>query len=273
MIARNSIQRVGFVTLTFAENLTDYKEAQRRLNSFATHVLRNLCTEWITAVERQARGAIHYHLCAVFTEDIRTGFNFEACWAAANERQTNGQTVAFRSFQRAYFQSANAALRRVWDTIRAKAPLYGFGRCETLPVRSNTQAVARYVGAYVGKEAAKRDVRDKGMRSVRYSLEERKASARFSWVDGAGKNWRLGCSVFASFVGSGEFREVLGDRWAWSWREVIGEFGRHFERACELLPAYLERSSGGFLEHDLQSACLLALRLKMEGKEKDVSNP
>jgi hypothetical protein len=267
MIARYTLQRVGFVTLTFSENLTDYKEAQRRYNSFTTHVLRDLCVEWITVVERQARGAIHYHLCAVFNQDIRTGFNFDACWGAANERVTNGQTVVFRTLQRAYFKSANPALRAIWETIRDKAPLYGFGRCETLPVRSNTQAVARYVGAYVGKEAAKRDVRDKGMRSVRYSLNERKASIRFSWVSGAGKEWRLGCSVFQNFVGTQDFKHVLGKRWAWNWREVIGEMGRNFERALDLLPAYLERCQGGFLEQDLQTACLLALRLKMEAKK------
>ncbi len=282
MVARNGINRIGFVTLTFRENLTDFKEAQRRFNSLRTHVLADLCLEFITAVERQGRGAIHYHLCAAFADDIRTGFNFDACWAASDERATNGQTPLFYSYQQAYFASASPSLRAIWKLFRDKAPEYGFGRCETLPVKSNTQAVARYVGSYVGREAAKREKRDKGMRSLRYSLgrtefldsngnqssfSNRKVSARFSWVDGAGRFWRLGCAVFAQVLGHSDFEAALGKRWAWSTKEIIGELGRHFDRACELLPEYLARSEGGFARDRFQSACLLALRLRMEAKD------
>src|ERR1017187_5868381 len=78
LIERVGIERVGFVTLTTADNCTNRVEAQRRFNSFATNVLRPEAVEHIAVPERQERGAIHFHLAAAFPWDIRTGFDFAA---------------------------------------------------------------------------------------------------------------------------------------------------------------------------------------------------
>ena len=41
-----------------------------------------------------------------------------------------------------YFASANDDLREWWRLVCEKAPAYGFGRCETLPILSNSKALA-----------------------------------------------------------------------------------------------------------------------------------
>ena len=79
LINRVSIERIGFMTLTFIRNVRSRKLAEKRFHSFATHVLSQLVDEHIAVPERQERGAIHYHLAVAFPFDIRTGFDFAAC--------------------------------------------------------------------------------------------------------------------------------------------------------------------------------------------------
>jgi len=247
MIERKGIDRVGFVTLTFADNVTDRDEAQRRFNSFSTNFLRPRVDEFIACVERQSRGAIHYHLVTAFPYDIRTGFDFVAARDAANARRV-GDVLGEREHQRRYYRSANARLAEWWRTVREAAPRYGFGRCETLPVLSNSAAIARYVGSYVSTELAHREARDKGLRTIRYSMREqvttsdgetftrstRCASIRWQWVAGQGETWRRGCQVLSVMLGTDDFEETLGNRWSWNWREEISLLGKHYADTLRL---------------------------------------
>lgn len=239
LIKRRGLDCIGFLTMTFAENLKCRVEAQRRFNSFATNFLRNEVLEYVAAVERQSRGAIHYHLVCAFPYDIRTGFDFAACTAANNARRA-GNLALQRENERVYVASANDNLRRWWRTLGSQkvagaARGYGFGRCETLPVLSNSEGLARYVGAYVGCELSARQARDKGLRTIRYSLDERVASIRWQWADGAGRVWRLGCAVLSFILGTDDFTGVLGNRWSWNFRNEISVFGRHFDTCMEVL--------------------------------------
>jgi hypothetical protein len=227
MVVRRGLACIGFVTVTFKENVTDRDEAQRRFNSLASHFLRPNLLEFIVAVERQRRGAIHYHLICAFPFDIRAGFNFEAC-GAANLAKKRGDVAEFKRWERVYFASANPALRDWWRRMREAAERYGFGRCETLPVLSNAEGVARYVGTYVRSESENREARDKGMRTLRYSLDRRAASSAWSWCAGGGRSWRMGCAVLAAILRCEDFSAVLGKRWAWDWRRQISVFGRHW---------------------------------------------
>jgi len=258
LISRVGLEKVGFLTLTFAENVVSRKEAQRRFNSFATNFLRAHCPEYVCAVERQKRGAIHFHLVCAFRYDIRTGFDFEAC-SAANVWKKAGDLAAHRRLQSAYFASANDNLRAWWALVREAAPKYGFGRCETLPILSNSAGVARYVGSYVGTEYQMRELRDKGMRTLRYRLEHRAASVRWAWAEGTGRSWRRGCAVLASILGCDDLTEALGKRWAWGWRESVGLFGRHWE-ACSVVVA--ELSDHWSREERITRAAALADTLK-----------
>lgn len=229
LIERRGLACVGFTTLTFVENLTDRPEAQRRFNSLATGFFRRIeLLEWIAAVERQGRGALHYHLAIAFPWDIRTGFDFKAC-SEANVARKAGNLAEFKRLERVYFASANPALRAWWSDLRTAAGKYGFGRCETLPVLSNAAGVARYVGSYVGKEFAGREARDKGLRTIRYSLDERPWASRWSFSAGGQQQWRKGCSVLAALLQTDDLTSALGKRWAWHWREPIAAYGRHWE--------------------------------------------
>lgn len=238
MIKRQGLNCVGFETLTFKENLVDRVEAQRRFHSLEVNFLSLKLLEFVCAVQRQIRGAIHYHLICSFPFDIRSGFDFDAC-RAANRAKKLGDFAEFKRLEAIYFVSANPALRAWWKEMRAAAERFGFGRCETLPVLSNAEAVGRYVGTYVQTEVANRQRRDKGLRTLRYSLLSRKASSRWAWALGAGRNWRMGCAVLGAILQTDDFSEVLGKRWAFNWRKTISAFGRH---STDALAAVAEMS-------------------------------
>jgi hypothetical protein len=78
LIERHGLERVGFLTLTFARHVVAYKDAQKALHSLMTGVLKGRYPEYIIVMERMESGRIHYHLLVVMAEDIRTGFDFAA---------------------------------------------------------------------------------------------------------------------------------------------------------------------------------------------------
>ena len=142
------LERLGFLTLTFADHVTDIKEAQRRFNSLRTHILSVRYAHGISVVERQKSGRIHFHILAVCSGDVRTGFNWDAV-------------------KRGDYQSANPLLRSEWAFWRKTSPDYGFGRTELLPIKANAEAISRYLGKYIGKHLLTRNPEDKGARLVR----------------------------------------------------------------------------------------------------------
>lgn len=234
LVERYGVERVVMTTLTFRENLRSFRKAQQRYNSINVHVLRHLFVEHVCAVHRQKRGAIHYHLIAVTRDDVRSGFDFDT-WAKlrAHVELFGRDNAKAEVLAKVVFRSANPALRGLWSAFRECGPRYGFGRIETYPVRSNADAIGRYVGSYVRVGAENRQIRDKGMRTIRYSLlpGHRVASVRFSWVDGAGRQWREGCRLWGLITGVDEhglesFAAEWGSRWARHLRDEIGTLGR-----------------------------------------------
>jgi hypothetical protein len=220
MIDRNGVEHIGFMTLTFKDNVRCRKLAEKRFHSFAINVLAKLVEEYIAVPERQERGAIHYHLAVAFGFDIRTGFDLEECSAAnmtkkhgylGNGKWLPGYQEKFLALEQNYFASANPALKRVWRLIRqANARIekrnckFGrtdsspaFGRCETLPVLSNADAIAFYIGTYITSQTEQRAPEDKGMRSVRYSLKLRRHHQSFHFAYGGDAKWRHGCKILA----------------------------------------------------------------------------
>lgn len=226
------------MTLTFRENLKSRTEAQRRFHSFATGFLRHEVTDYIAAVERQSRGAIHYHCAVAFPYDVRSGFDFESARRASAAKRAQDKAT-YDACCSAYYRSANDALRKWWSELRSAAFRYRFGRCETLPILSNAEGVARYVGSYVATELSARSACDKGLRTVRYSLENRAASIRWTWVDGAGLRWRRGCRVLSAVLGTDDFSSTLGKQWAYGWAKEIAAFGRHWEKCLAFTQARL----------------------------------
>ena len=212
LVEKFGIERVGFLTLTFADHVTCPREAQRRFHSLKTHILRSRYAEHIRVVERQKSGRIHYHLLVVLPDDIRTGADFDA-------------------FARRDYKSANNHLRREWAFWRHTAPRYGFGRTELMPVRSNADAMGAYVGKYISKHIYKREERDKGIRLVEYTRGARMASTRFTAVNSGATLWRQKIQTFVHLTrcshpgepvtGLASLRRIYGPRWSYHWRDFI----------------------------------------------------
>ena len=74
----HGLEKLGFLTLTFSDHVTDPKEAQRRYHSLNTGVLKKRYLDKVRAYERQKSGRIHYHLVVALSVDSRSGFDFEA---------------------------------------------------------------------------------------------------------------------------------------------------------------------------------------------------
>lgn len=204
--------RVGFLTLTFADHVTDVREASKRFNSLASHVLRSRYEAFIRVLERQKSGRIHYHLLVVLKDDIRTGADFEA-------------------FARKDYKSGNPALRLEWAYWRKTAPLFRFGRTELMPIRSDAGAMGQYVGKYIGKHIGHREERDKGARLVSYSKGSRMATSKFMQRAQYPDLWRAKVCTFVRQMAAAKpqarIRDTedlaihLGKRWSYTWRDYI----------------------------------------------------
>ena len=212
MAERYDINKLGFLTLTFADHVTDSRESQSRFNSLRTHVLNFRYQAYVRVLERQKSGRIHYHLVVVLPGDIRTGFDFQ--------RAEKGD-----------YKSANKLLRSEWQYWRETAKNYGFGRTELLPIKSTAEGIGRYVGKYIGKHFESRKIEDKGIRLVDYSRGARMATVRHTPLNKGTELWRSKICLFAQIAGYrlglgrslsySEFSEYLGPKWAYNNREFI----------------------------------------------------
>ena len=206
------IEYMGFLTLTFKHHIICPKEAQKRLNSLLSNVIKQRYREYVGVMERQKSGRIHYHLLIVLSSDIRSGFDFSA-------------------ISRKDYSSANSFLRKEWSFWRLTAKKYGFGRTELLPVKTNIEAMAKYVGKYISKHVEARLPEDKGVRLVRYSKGARSGTTRFMFNSDGSTEWRRKVATFAEIVKArhpdedisslSDLTRVLGKRWAYHHRDYI----------------------------------------------------
>lgn len=211
LASRHGIDSLGFLTLTFRDHVTCPREAQRRLNSLLTHVIRQRYIDYICVLERQKSGRIHYHLVVVTPYNLRKGINF-------NEIQ-NG-----------IYKSAGASLRKEWAYWRETSKKYGFGRTELLPIRSNEDAISKYVGKYISKHIEQRKEEDKGVRLVRYSQGAKSGTTRFTFYSPGSIEWRRKVKRFAEYVSQTKGVQInelsdlsrhLNKRWAYHHRDFI----------------------------------------------------
>lgn len=208
---RHGLEKLGFLTLTFAEHITDPKEAQRRLNSLLSHVIKPRYLDYLGVFERQKSGRIHYHLLVALHHDIRSGFDFDS--AAAGD-----------------YKTASRYMRDEWRFWRRTANKYGFGRTELMPIKSTTEAISRYVGKYISKHITQRALDDKGVRLVRYSRGVRAGTCHFQFLTPGSAEWRAKVALFAEIVqvSTGQkvgtlddLASICGKRWAHHQRDFI----------------------------------------------------
>ena len=199
MINKHGLEHIGFLTLTFADNVQCHKEATKRFNSLATNVLKNKYLSWIRISERQKNGRWHFHLVVACHHDIKRGLRFD-------------------ELKNKNYKSANKALRGEWRFWRSIAKKYNFGRTELLPVRTDSQRLAAYLAKYLKCE---RKAEDKGVRLVSYSSKVlRVCTQSFSWFKG-GQQWRKACALFFMLY------KVPQDRyWAYKYGDIIKEIAQ-----------------------------------------------
>lgn len=209
------LDNVGFLTLTFPDHVTDPKEAYRRFCSMRKHHLSKYFGDWMMVKERTIKGRWHYHLLVDCKVKIRTpGFNWEE--------------VAPPRGVKAKYGSACPALRNLWRINREGMPKYGFGRAELLPIRSNAEAMARYVGKYLskhveGKTFSGNYFNDKGVRMFSASSGFTRSSTKFSWNTEGAKEWRRKLKDFTLLVEGLEKMEDLKEKYGPKWAYHLGK--------------------------------------------------
>lgn len=208
------VNNVGFLTLTFRDNVTDHKEAYRRFCSFRKHFLSHHFGEWLLFKERQKRGAWHYHILVDCGFDIRTGVDFDKVQPPDGSRPD--------------YRSCSPELRHIWKLLRESLPKYGFGSGHLLPIRKNTEAVAFYVSGYVLKSLKGSECsgfNDKGVRLFSASRGLVRSSTKFAWNTSGGKEWRRKLALFTEsvlgFSSTDQIKAKYGPKWAYHLSDVI----------------------------------------------------
>ncbi len=208
LAVKYGIEQMGMLTMTFADHVTEPKEATRRLKSLIVGVLNPRYLAWVRVFERQESGRIHFHLIVVLKDDIKTGADFAA-------------------FKAKDYRSASPALRSEWAFWRKTAKLYRFGRTELLPIKSSAEAISRYVGKYISKHIGCREERDKGVRLAGFSKGARVGTTRFAWSTPGSWVWRRKLKTLAESLGVKEIAGMtarFGPRWAFYVRDVVARF-------------------------------------------------
>lgn len=214
----HGIERIGFFTLTFADQVTDKEEAQRRLHSLNAGVLNKRYPHRIAVFERQKNGSVHYHLLVVLDSDIRTGVDFE-------------EFGRFRELGKKAYRTAPKTLTLEWAFLRKTLKKYGFGRHELMPIKSDSAALGQYIGKYIGKGFQFRSEDDKGVRLVRYHGDARRMTCKHTAVDKYSTEWRAKCLTFSRMVAKAkpqariksieDLQFVLCKNWSYKHRDFI----------------------------------------------------
>lgn len=216
------LERVGFLTLTFRDNVTDHKEAYRRFKSLRNHLSEFGFGQWLLVKERQKRGAWHYHLLIDCGLDIRTGIDWDKVQPGDGSKPD--------------YRSVCPGLRSIWKLMRESLPKYGFGAAHLLPVRSNAEAMGKYVSKYLskhmegGKVSGKR-FEDKGVRLFSASKGLVRSSTKFAWNTPGAKEWRRKLALFTEvvlgFESTDQIKVKYGPRWAYHLSDSIFNVDHH----------------------------------------------
>lgn len=216
-----SLGHVAFFTLTFPDKVFTYKEACRRWNSLNNNYLRKHPEfgEWIRVGEQHLDDSWHFHCLVIMAKDIRDGFDFDifAQWLDDYKRTKIRKRL----------KTGSSYLRSLWLDLRENLQKYGFGRSELVPIRSNAEAMARYVGKYISKHISQRS--EKGVRLIAYSRGWTKNSVKATFFTPGSKEWRRKTALFAQLHGCTEDYQVqnkLGHRWRFKYSQDIYDVDR-----------------------------------------------
>ena len=217
-----SVGHIGFFTLT-TKDITDKDEFSRRWNSMRSNYWNQSphFGHWIGCYEQQKRGAWHLHLLVILPYDIREGVNFD-------------------EFAQGRYKTASPYLRSIWRDLRGACMRYGFGRHELLPIKSNAEAMARYIGKYISKHIGQREETAKGKRLVTSSQGWVKNSIHFAWNTTGAKEWRRKVELFAKSLGIKGMAGLywkLGPNWAYRHLDAIYEIDEKLPTMTRPVPS------------------------------------
>lgn len=217
-------EHIGILTLTFKENLTCMKEAQRRWNSFSRQFNKHGKFELLVKVaEPQKRGAVHYHCLVRTYGKIRTGINWDIY-----EKMGEANTKA-EKYKLGRQVTTNKYLKELWSWINKTTESTGFGRTELMPLKKPDH-IKNYVGKYLEKDmqnnALKKDGKNRNMRMITYGKNAPKvANQQFSWVNGKSSIFRRKLKSFCEARGissTEELVEIYGKSWSFHlYKEIM----------------------------------------------------
>jgi len=221
-IALVGIERVGFLTLTFADNVADNSEASRRWNSLKTGFFPKHYGAFMLVKERQKRGAWHYHVLVDCKVDVRTNFDFDL-HAEISQLRKGGyrkNEAKIRPLEKVYYKKSPLPLRRLWS-INQDVENFGFGRPDLWPLKKAEEAVSSYMSKYLSKHIGVRPEQDKGVRLVSYSKNFPRSTPKFQWNSDGSKEWRRKLAKFAEIVDI-HSEDQLAVRYGPKWAHHLG---------------------------------------------------
>jgi hypothetical protein len=191
-----TIDRIGFLTLTFKDEITDEVEAQRRLRSLYSNHLRRMILRGIVVLERQHNGRIHYHAVVALPAEV----------------DLQRDRFPWDEVKRKYYANVSPSLRAIWAELRSACDGCGFGRSELLPIRKCGTALGRYISKYLIKTLASeclgwktksRLVRFWGYRRKEKGLikNHRKTSCTFAWNTESSRKFRIAAKRIGRIFG------------------------------------------------------------------------
>lgn len=226
------VECVGFLTLTVGDTVNgkfvhvkERAEASRRFNSILNRI-RERYRCGVVVTERHKNGGIHFHLVVALPFDARTGFDFEEFYRLKKTK------AKFRAED----VGASCELAAEWRWWRENQAKYGFGRHELTPIKSNGEAIGRYVGKYLGKSWEARTDDDFRGRCVRYFGRWSKAgvkcgppmSCRHGTTTPRAQAWREAAKQvqwltkqLGAEINEQNIKEHNGPRWAWHFTKQI----------------------------------------------------
>lgn len=124
----NLDDRSYFLTLTFADNLQDYKKANEKFKYFIS--IKNKGVKYLSIKEHQKRGAIHYHLIVfdIAEKDLKS---LKASWTYGfthSKKITNKYPYSIANYLTKYFdkeknQMVSSGFRVFTKSTNLKRPL------------------------------------------------------------------------------------------------------------------------------------------------------
>jgi hypothetical protein len=174
------------VCLTLSEDLPN-REAQRRLNSFLTNVIRLCSLLYVRVTGRTRKGQIHFHITIALSE-------------YCGKRKSGKERLA-----------------SIHKMFRASARTHGFGRTTVARVK-DIEAWSIYLARHIDQSRLRSDTK---LRRVSYSSSfKRVCTPKFSWTSPFATRWRRAVAEVAEQHGYNA--SDPSRKWIWThYRDIL----------------------------------------------------